>query len=259
MRNPQTKWRVNRHPRFTVLTLGEYMAADDGPRETILRGMKYERIARTLIYRHLYRAVSRFLVSPTHERGILAECRRALEDERSAASSPQQRENLTYEIRALEAFERSLNALGIGGLNFELARAASPLKIERVSISVQPTAHIRVKRPRGSDLIGAIVIDTAKGQTPRTDAARLKVLNGMTHSAVLLHEYVVREFPDGDPRPSTEHCLVFHAHRQDRVCAPNPYRRIYRNIEAVCRNIAVGWDAITPPLGFDQQFAEYRH
>jgi hypothetical protein len=258
MRDPRIKWRVNRKPRFTVLTFGEYMAADDGPRETMLRDMKYERIARTLIYRHLHRAISRFLASPTRERGILADCRRTLESERMAATSAQQRENLTYEIRALEAFEASLNALGMAGLNFELAAAASPLQVEGVSISVQPTAHVRVSRPRGVDLVGAVVIDAAKGEAPKTETAKIKVADGMAHSAILLHQYVSREFPGKDPRPSTEHCFIFHTHRQERVCAPDPYRRMYRNMEAVCRNIARSWAAIPAPINFDPAFAEER-
>ena len=33
-------WRVNRTPRFPLLSIGEYMMADDGPRETIRRNMK---------------------------------------------------------------------------------------------------------------------------------------------------------------------------------------------------------------------------
>jgi len=258
MRDPQIKWRVNSKPRFTVLTFGEYMAADDGPRETMLRDMRYERVARTLVYRHLYPTISRFLASPMRDRGILAECRRVLQDERAAATSAQQRENLTYEMRALEAFENSLNALGMAGLNFELAAAAPPLQIEGVSISVQPTAHIRVRRLRGADLIGAVVVDPAKGEAPKTAAAKTKVTDGMTHSAILLHQYVTRGFPGKDPRPSTEHCFVFHMHRQERVSAPYPYRRLYRNMEAVCRNIARSWAAIEPPRSFDPAYAKHR-
>jgi hypothetical protein len=62
MRAPSgKKWRVKRHPRFTVLDFGEYMAADAAPRETIRRDMKYERIGRTLLYDRLRRAIPRFL------------------------------------------------------------------------------------------------------------------------------------------------------------------------------------------------------
>ena len=68
---PKKVWRVNRKPRFTVLDMGEYMAADDGPRETLLRNMKYERLARTLTYRTLYDAVASYLASPTRDRRIL--------------------------------------------------------------------------------------------------------------------------------------------------------------------------------------------
>ena len=89
------------------------MAADSAPRETILRDMKYERIGRTLIYDRLRRVIPRFLASPTRDRGVLAERRADLVRRRATATSPQQAENLTYEIRALEEFENSLNALGM--------------------------------------------------------------------------------------------------------------------------------------------------
>jgi len=259
MRVPSVKkWRVKRHPRFTVLDFGEYMAADPSPRETILRDMKYERIGRTLIYDRLRRAIPRFLTSPTRDSGILAECRADLVRRRDSATSSQQAENLTYEIRALEAFENSLNALEMGGLNFELAAAARPLQVEGVSISVQPTAHIKVRSSRGVDLAGAVVIDTAKGPLPRTDKARAKLTNGMHHAAIMLHQYAVREFSDPDPRPSADYCVIFHTNRQERVTAPDPYRRIFRDIEAECRNIARAWPTIPEPVGFDPKDAEFR-
>lgn len=234
------------------------MAADASPRETILRAMKYERIAPTLLYDRLRRTIPRFLASPTRDRGILAECRSDLVRRRDSATSPQQAENLTYEIRALEAFESSLNALEIGGLNFELAAAAAPLRVEGVSISVQPTAHIRVRRSRGVDLAGAVIIDTAKGALAKTDKARAKLTNGMHHAAIMLHQYIVREFPGIDPRASADHCVIFHTNRQERVTAPDPYRRIYRDIEAECRNIARAWPTILEPPGYDSADAEFR-
>lgn len=163
------RWRVNLRPRFSVLELGEYMAANDGPRETILRDMKFERLARTFIYRFLRPAVSRFLVSPTRDPTILEKCRTALENEIAASVNPQQRENLTYELRGLQAFQRSLNALEMGGLMFEPAAAAPPMTIEGVMVSVQPTARIRVRRLRGADLAGAIIVDVAKGTTLKSD------------------------------------------------------------------------------------------
>ena len=139
------------------------MAADDGPRETMLRDMKYERLARSLTYRVLRPAIVKFLVSPTRDRRILARCRIDLEAMKESALAGQQKENFGYELRALDAFERSLNALDIAGINLVRAPAASPLKVEGVSISVQPTAHIRVVRPRGIDLVGAIVVESCKG------------------------------------------------------------------------------------------------
>ena len=59
MSNSQIVWRVNRKPRFPILSMGEYMVADDGPRETMRRNMKYERISPTLLYAKLQRAVAK--------------------------------------------------------------------------------------------------------------------------------------------------------------------------------------------------------
>lgn len=175
----------------------------------------------------------------------------ALEEAIKGAQSPQQQENLNYELRALEAFERSLTALEMGGLNFEHA-APRRLEIEGVTVSVRPRLHIRVSRMRGSDLFGAVLIDVAKGTEPKSDEAKSKLKNGMAHSAILLHQHLVETRAAEEGKASPEHCFIFHSHRQERVCAPTNYRRAYRNIEAVCRNIARSWDGITPPANFQK-------
>jgi hypothetical protein len=252
------QWRVNLRPRFTVLELGEYMAADDGPRETTLRNMKYERLSRSLIYRILRPSIERFLTSPTRDRGILAQCRVDLERMRDGATG-QKKENFNYELRALEAFEKSINAIGIGGINFERAFPASPLKIEGVSVSVQPTAHIRIVRPRGCDLVGAIIVDIAKGDIPKTEDRAARITGGMMHAAALIHQYVSNTFHGQDVKASQPHCVIFNSHRQERVCAPDNYGRMLRNVEAVCRNIARSWDGILPPSSFDPSLAMTRN
>ncbi|PPQ43986.1 hypothetical protein CKO39_09990 [Rhodopseudomonas palustris] len=195
--------------------------------------------------------------SPTRDKRILAECKITLEEAIKGAQNPQQKDNLTYELNALAAFERSLNALEIGGLNLEKA-APRRLEIERVTVSVRPSAHIRVSRQRGNDLHGAVLIDVAKGIVePKTNEAKARLTEGMTHSAIILHQHVVETTP-ADGKPSPEHCFIFHTHRQERVVAPTNYKKTYRNIEAVCRNIARSWDGIVPPPNFDKKRATYR-
>lgn len=254
----EAKWHINRRPRFTVLELGKYMVSEDGPRETILRDMRFERISPTLMYRHLYRAIPRYLASHTRDHSILDHCRETLKSEQASATTPRARDNCTYALRALDTFERSLNALPLGGLTLELAPAAPPLKLSGVSVSVQPTADIRLRRARGDDLAGALLIDVAKGVTPATDEAKSRASKAMSFASMLLNQYVVSVFPGSDPRASTEHCIVFHTHRQVLVACPTNYRHPLRNMEAVCANIKRGWDGIEPPSDFDPAFAIYR-
>ena len=227
------------------------MAAEDGPRETILRNMRYERLAPTLMYRTLRKGVIRYLTSPHRDRRILAECRVVLEAERDAALHPQKRENFNHELRALETFERSLNQLALAGLTLVPARHAAALVIEGVRISVQPTAYTRLVRPRGGYLAGALVIDLAKGAELKTDAARLKAEDGRVHAASLLHRHVAALQYEDDTKAATEQCVIFHAYRQQPTCAPKSAGRMYRNIEAVCKNIARGWENIIPPPKFE--------
>jgi hypothetical protein len=158
----------------------------------------------------------------------------------------------------LDAFERSLNALPLSGWNLELVPAARPLKISNVSVSVQPTAHIKLRRARGVDLAGALLIDMAKGVTLKTDKAKSRATEGMGFAAMLLHQYAVGVFPDKNPKASPNHCIVFHTHRQENVSCPTNYRRELRNIEGECAAIFRGWDRIEPPAGFDPNFATYR-
>ena len=107
----------------------------------MLRDMRYERLAPTLIYRRLHHAIPRFLASPTRDRGILDSCREDLENDRAKATTPTAKDNCTYALRALEAFEASLNALPFAGWMLERAPLVPPLKINGVSVSVQPTVQ----------------------------------------------------------------------------------------------------------------------
>lgn len=238
------------------------MAADDGPRETILRNLKYERIAPSLIYNKLNQAVANYLVSPTLDRRVLMACRQELESERDRANSAQRRENLQYELNALDAFERSLNALDTRNVLFErLPHTGRALEIEGVRVSVRPTVRIRVSRPRGKDLIGALLIDTAKGILPKTPEAEARLTNAMTHSASLLFQQVTEIFgenPDDGAKVSPEHCIIFHTHRQQNLPCPTSSRKLIRNIEASCRAICRGWEGIAPPPNFDASKARFR-
>lgn len=251
-------WRVNRSPRFPILSLGEYMVADDGPRETMRRNMKYERIAPTLIYRKLSKAVASYLASPIRDRMILQNCRDDLQLEQENAATPRARENATYGLRALEAFERSLNALPVSGINLELSPVFPPHVVEGVKVSVQPTVLSTVNRRRGKPLRGAIVVDAAKGQEPKSDEAKAKAHTAMTHSAYMLHEHVANTVASGDEKSSPEHCIVFHTHRQELVCSPTNYKKQLVNLQAACRDIAAAWDGIKPPPSFDASCARYR-
>lgn len=250
-------WRVNRTPRFSAMDLGEYMALEDDARETRRRAMKYERMAPTLMYRDLYPAVASFLCSPTRDRRILGNCRTLLSDAITNATSPQARENATYALRALDTFEGSLNALPLGGVQFERAPVSRKRDMGGAWLTIQPTVLVKVARPRGKALRGALIIDVAKGTEPKSDELKRRATNAMSYTAILLHELAI-ELASADERASLEHCLVFHTNRQELVAAPSNYKKMLRNMVAACRTAVAHWPDIAPPASFDPKAARYR-
>ncbi len=234
------------------------MAADDKKRETIRRNLKYERLAPSLLYRVVHQAVASYLVSPVRDRRVLQQCRQALELERENATNPQQQDNATYAIRSLDTFERSLNALPIGGINLERAPPYRPHIIEGVKVSIQPTVLIRVNRPRGAPLRGALIVDVAKGIEAKSDEAKQRATMAMTHSAILLHEHIANAVVTESEKSSAEHCLVFHTHRSELVASPTNYRRQLAVMEASCRTAYAMWKDVSPPPSFDSKFARFR-
>ena len=235
------------------------MAADDGPRETLRRDMRFERVARTLRYDHVPRAIGRYLASPTRNQAILAECEALLEIEIREARSRERRANLSHELRALRDFQAGLNALSVNGLQmWRHGHVFRPLELEGVTVSVQPDALIRQVRMRGRDQIDAVIVDVAKGQSCTTEEARRKVEKAMTHAAVLVHTLVASAVAAENEVASSAHCTVFHAHRAQAVTAPENYRTMMRNMQAVCRDIRRSWDTIEPPGGFDPEMATVR-
>lgn len=252
-------WRVNRSPRFPVLALGEYMVAEDGPRETLRRRMKYERIAPSILYRKIQSAAAQFLASPRKEQRILDRCREELEGEREGAKTARAAENATYALRALDAFERSHNRLPLGGMTLTIAPISSPESIEGVKVSVQPSVLISISRPRGKDLKGGLILDHAKGEDPKTDDAAQRAKMAMQYSAFLLHEHILARYVNDNERSSPEHCAIYHAFRQELVASPDNYKKLLRNVEAACRDIAARWDQIDPPASFDPTKARFRN
>lgn len=224
----------------------------------MLRKMRFERMAPSLLYRTLRKGVIRFLTAPHRDRRILAECRISLEAERDGAANPQRKENFAYELRALDAFERSLNALDLAGLTLIPVKHAAYMPVEGVRISLQPTAYVRAARPRGGYLAGALILDIAKGDDAKTDKTKLRIEDGRQHAAAILHQHVSSLVYDDGTKPSSDHSIIFHTFSQEKTICPRSTGRMIRNIEAACRDIASKWDRIVPPAKFDPSRATKR-
>lgn len=89
---------------------------------------------------------------------------------------------------------QSAPVVGVANHNGHHARTVEingvPGIVEGAKISPRSTARVTVARSRGRDLIGAILVDAAKGIEPRTREAQERATSAMQHSAFLLREPV---------------------------------------------------------------------
>lgn len=235
------------------------MAADEGPRETIERDAKFEKIARSISYVPVEQCAAHYLASPTRDRVILARGRKLLDDRRAATLDPKKRNQIELQIAALDAFERQLNQLEIADLTAELPSRHQPkLQIDGVNISVYPTVWLTKRRSRGADLAGGLIADFAKGDVVKTPAAEAKAKKALTHSACVLHMQVEAIRCANGEKASAPHCWVYHVVRDDLLVAPSGYATPLRNMRALCRSLAKRWDSIEPPSSFDPKRAKFR-
>ena len=111
---------------------------------------------------------------------------------------------------------------------------------------------------KGLDLVGALILDPARGTPNKTEVAQAKATAAMEYAACLIHQHVAETMCGGGEKPSAEHCVVFHAFRGERVCAPASYKKKLGNMEAVCRVITRAWEETSPPPAFNPALATYR-
>jgi hypothetical protein len=102
------------------------------------------------------------------------------------------------------------------------------------------------------------MIDLAKGPSCKTEEAKRKAESAMVYAAVLIKRLLSERGAEDDSVVSSEHCIVFHSHRPQRVCTSSGYRTILKNMHVACRDIERAWPTIEPPSGFDPLRASRR-
>ena len=224
-------------PRVSVAKLGEY-AADATPsrRERILRDAKFPAPYIPARYLEAAAAVRRCLLDGGDVSAALAAEATRIAALPSMTKSEQTARDCS--ARALRALGRRVEALPLKGVTaIPLGRPSVKLSIEGVSVSVCPQVLLARRLRAGSTQYGAllIVMRMSEALRPRSGQAVADLLRRALATMGLEQEGTI------DPRlclvVDVFHPGIFHA-------AERGGRRIARDVECACREIAARWPAI---------------
>jgi hypothetical protein len=236
--------RVN--PKLSASQLADYLVAPTPIGQLgILRQAKNPGQNKPLIiqYQHARRCISACLQAPANTSRIVAASLLNLEQRRDdTSSSPLVRDDAERSIEVIQTFQRTVNALDIGGARYEPGPSPSPsLIISGVEITVYPDAIALSSVRRGDDRIGSVFIRCTIGGAGDAAENRRSEANG--HLATIAHMHASQSLSHlGVPHAPTS--MVIDVSRERVVRGPVNSTRRVANIEAVCGMIAAIWPTV---------------
>lgn len=228
--------REVRRPQISARHLADYMAASETVKRSIVRGCKYQPIARVIQHDEAKVAVSRFI--RTGDAEALREEARQLRDR--LTDSDFERDLYDHNADYIERFMSVADGLELpGGAEILAPGRAAPLELNGVRITVDIQFRLRRITRTNKVRVGAGMLRYAKGKalSPEVGAWQSAFLFGYLNA--------IGAEPGSDPERRL--CVTIDAYTGAVYDAPGDSARRFANMDAACASIAERWDNIAPP------------
>jgi hypothetical protein len=213
------------------------MASSEVARRGVIRGCKYQPIARIVQHDEARQAVGRYIRAGKPDSSILTEAAQKLRDR--MADSVFDRDVLDHNADYIDRFANVSDRLVLP--NSEISAPGAKIQIQLRGVKLTTDLQFRLRRVTKTNKIrvGAGTLRYAKG-TP------LKQSIGEWQSAVL---FGLLSLIQGDDEAEAEQklCVTIDAFSGTCFQAPSDATRRFNNAEAACATIAEQWDKISPP------------
>jgi hypothetical protein len=231
---PQER-RVRVRPRMSSPKLGEYLYAEAGRREKLLRDQKFPPAFQTARYADAENAIRASLVSG---RDVVERLKESAQTVSSLVTTTDWRTvSKRCCVQAIHDFAALFPSIPTAGSEFSIPeKGGIVLNLEGVVVSVHPVALSR-REVRGRERRGAILAIFQKtdpvGERPGKAVAEL------------LRRALMQA---GQPDLHPSECVVVDIFRKQIFTAPAQSQRVFANINSACREIAVRWPTITSAM-----------
>jgi hypothetical protein len=233
-----------KNPRFSANHLADYLCTTDATqRERIVRDAKFPKKAQVVPYQRIIPLFRNFLHNGNGDLSYFDRQR-----ERLAAQAKREdghtKSELLRCIKAIDAFVAAYANGKLDGLQFGPTHNDVIFKLCGVNINCRLSPPISYTSKNGSLHSGGCVLFLAgSAQSRKNIEERTKFVAATVHWAL--------ESVKANVEPLPRLCLSFDVFGENVIRAPTAFSRLRNRMEASCREVANGWDQITPPSGSD--------
>jgi hypothetical protein len=228
-----------KHPQISIRYLADYMAASEQVRRTIIRGCKFQPIARIVQHDEAKLSVSKFIRSGLIDIATLQSEAQRLRDR--MADSEFDRDVLDHNADYIERFAKVYSNLELPNVDILAPGKSNSASLHGTKVTSE--IHFRLRRTTKTNKIrvGAATLRYAKGRP-------LPLAVGEWQSALLFGLLGLPGMVD-EAEPELKLCLTVDAYAGACHAAPTNAVSKFNNAEAACATIAERWPNIQPPPG----------
>lgn len=247
--------RQRNDPRLSTNQLAEYVVFGIERAEGIIHDAKFLQPYIPSWYDDSSAALVGYLTNPLRDKSVLyAEIERLGKIVKTAESADK-RDRAALDIRVLEKFLLAENSMGLSKLGFISSPKCQPLKMETVSISVQPDLLVQPLIVANQKKVGAVIFRLSKGIDPESAARketrekRKELRREMgRYVAVMGSMLLEKQFAHLGP-VSAEHCLAIDVPLGEAIPLPGNRTTRVATLKKACRQIAQVWPNVEPKPG----------
>jgi hypothetical protein len=235
----QKTHRMVNEPKISARYLADFMAASERGRRTIVRGCKYQPIARLVQHDEAKSTVSKFLRDGDGNTATLTDRAQILRNR--MADSDFDRDLLDHNADYIDRFAEVFPDLALPNVEFHPPGKAPPIELNGVTVTTEMQFRLRRLTKTNKIRVGGAAFRYAKGKTLSPEVANWQ-------SAFMLG-YLHQTGTEPEAEAEAQLCLTIDA--AGGVCHPAPTDAVSRfnNMEAACATIAEWWPNITAPDG----------
>jgi hypothetical protein len=234
-------FRFNRKPRFSVNHLTSYLSTTNaGQRDRVIQQAKFPKKVPVAMYGQARRAIQTFWGTGTSATGHFDVTLAKLQAQ--ARNEADRRDDALRCIAAIERFQAIYDTKRWNGLT--LASGPVDLAFRRSEVLINVRLDCQIFKTVGDEMVtGGVVLFYANTPDSR------KSIDERRRQVASLVRWALEEAGQMEPLPSL--CLSFDIFGDAVVKSPDAKDRFRDAVDQSCKEVALKWDSIEPPSGYD--------